>query len=280
MRRKRTSYKTSGINSRRKSTYRHRKNRPSILSLILFLIGVMGIIWFLLPFIMHRILIIGNVTGLIVCAAITIYACFRKKINSILRKLWNGLIGKLLLSVAGIGIIAIIVLVVVETSCMVTAASRQPEPNATLVVLGCKVKGEKPTLILKKRLEAAYEYLTENPDSVCVLSGGQGPDEGITEAECMYRYLTERGIDEERLYKEEKSTSTRENLAFSKAIIESNQLNPHIAIATNEFHEYRAGKIAEALGLDYSAVPGSTPGYMFATYYVRELYAILYEWIL
>lgn len=280
MKRKRTPYQSSLNISRKKSNHRHRKNNPSILSFLLFFIGLVGMIWFLLPFTIHRIINIGNATGIIVCAVLMVYACFRRHINRILGKIWNRLAGRLFLSAAGIVTIAIIILVILETGCMVTAVSKKPDSNATLVVLGCKVKGEKPSLILRKRLEAAYEYLTENPDSACVLSGGQGPDEGITEAECMYRYLVERGIDEERLYKEEKSTSTRENLTFSKEIIESNQLNPQIAIATNEFHEYRAGKIAEALSFDYSAVPGSTPGYMFATYYVRELYAILYEWIL
>lgn len=120
----------------------------------------------------------------------------------------------------------------------------------------------------------------EHPDSVCILSGGQGSDEIISEAECMYRYLTEKGIDPDRLYQEDRSASTRENLAFSREIIEAEHLNPHIAIATSEFHEYRAGKIAESLGLDHSAVPGRTPGYLFAAYYVRELYGILYEWSL
>lgn len=269
----------------KKRTCRNRRNTrkkhllPFILSLILFLLGLAGAIWFLLPVTMHRILNIGNGTGFIICAAIMLYACFRKKINTAFKHLWKKAPGKALLSITGIGAAVIITLTVIETGFMVTAASNQPDSNATLVVLGCKVKGEKPSLMLQKRLEAAYEYLTENPDSQCILSGGQGPDEGISEAECMYRYLTEKGIAPERLYKEEKSTSTRENLTFSKEIMEKNQLNSQVAIATSEFHEYRAGKIAEALDLDYSAVPGRTPGYMFATYYVRELYGILYEWI-
>lgn len=279
MKRKRTPYPSSLNISRRKSNHRRRKNRPSILSIILFFIGLVGMIWFMLPFAINRIINIGNETGIFVCAILMIYACFRKHINRILGKIWDKLIGRLFLSAAGIGMIAMVVLVILETSCMVTATSKKPEPNATLVVLGCKVRGEDPSLMLRKRLEAAYEYLAENPDSACVLSGGQGPDEAITEAECMYRYLVERGIDKERLYKEEKSTSTRENLAFSKEIIENNQLDPQIAIATNEFHEYRAGKVAKALGFDYSAVPGKTPAYLFATYYARELYGILYEWI-
>ena len=265
------------------TTYRRTSRRNplhSILALLLFLIGLAGAVWFLLPFAMHRILNIGNLTGLMVCAILMIYGCFWKRINKSLGKLWKKSFGKVLLSAVGAGAAAILILVIVETGFMVTAASRQPAENATLIVLGAKAKGEKPSLILRKRLDAAYDYLMENPESACILSGGQGSDEIITEAECMYRYLTEKGIPSERLYKEENSTSTRENLAYSMEIIQNNQLNSNIAIATNEFHEYRAGKIAEDLGLDYSAVPGHTPAYLFATYYVRELYGILYEWIL
>ena len=101
--------------------------------------------------------------------------------------------------------------------------------------------------------------------------------EGLLE---MYRYLVAKGIDPARLYKEDKSTDTRENLKFSKALIEENGLHPVIAIATSEFHEYRAGQLARELGLEYGAVPGKTAIWLFPTYYVRELYAILELWFL
>ncbi|WP_455715620.1 YdcF family protein [Anaerosporobacter sp.] len=165
------------------------------------------------------------------------------------------------------------------TSYMVTAATNNAKEKSTVIVLGCKVYGERPSLMLVERLEAAYDYLVENPNSVCILSGGQGTDEDISEAECMYRYLISQGISSERLYKEEKSTSTRENLIYSKDILDSYQLNKDIAIVTNEFHEYRAGKIAESLGLEYSAVSAKTAWWLLPTYYVRELYGILYEWV-
>lgn len=246
---------------------------------ILFSAGALCAVWFLLPFIFHRILNIGNATGLAVCAAVMVYACFMKKINLFLKNFRKKKSGRLITDAACICAATVLFLVIAETGCMIKAACSTPESGSTVVVLGCKVRGEKPTLILQKRLDAAYDYLMEHPDSVCVLSGGQGSDEIISETECMYRYLTEKGIDPKRLYQEGRSTSTRENLTFSKEVIDENHLNPHIAIATSEFHEYRAGRIAGSLGLDYSAVPGRTPGYLFATYYVRELYGILYEWI-
>lgn len=95
----------------------------------------------------------------------------------------------------------------------------------------------------------------------------------------MYRYLINKGIDASRLYKEENSTTTRENLLYSKQLIEEQGLHPVIAIATSEYHEYRAGQIAGKLGITYAAVPGKTAIWLFPTYYVRELYGILYEWV-
>ena len=126
---------------------------------------------------------------------------------------------------------------------------------------------------------AAETWLKEHPDSIAVLSGGQGPKEEISEAACMYQWLVDNGIAAERLYKEEASTTTRENLLFSKQLIEEQSLNPVVAIATSEYHEYRAGLIAKSLGIEYAAVPGKTAIWLFPTYYVRELYGILYEWV-
>ena len=145
--------------------------------------------------------------------------------------------------------------------------------------MGCKVYGERASLSLLERLEAAYDYLEENPEADCVVSGGQGPDEVISEAECMYRWLVEKGIDPSRIYKEDKSTSTEENIAFSKDIIEENGLFQKVVVITSEYHTYRAGVIAENNNLVWGAHPGKTAIWLFPTYYVRELYAILAEWI-
>ena len=74
--------------------------------------------------------------------------------------------------------------------------------------------------MLSERLCAAYEYLNRNPKAMCVLSGGQGDGEEISEAECMYRYLTGRGIDGARLLLEDQSTTTAENLQYSMELLQ------------------------------------------------------------
>ena len=73
--------------------------------------------------------------------------------------------------------------------------------------------------MLQERLDAALKYLDDHKDTICVLSGGKGSDESISEAECMYRYMTERGIDPTKLIREDKSTTTRENLLFSMELL-------------------------------------------------------------
>ena len=79
-----------------------------------------------------------------------------------------------------------------------------------VIVLGAGLRGDRPSTTLKGRLNAAYEYHLENPDALIIVSGGQGHDEDITEAEAMKKYLVALGIPDDRIVKEEKSTSTYE----------------------------------------------------------------------
>lgn len=133
--------------------------------------------------------------------------------------------------------------------------------------------------MLLRRLQAAQKYLKENPEIKCIVSGGKGDDEAMSEAECMRDWLIENGIEKERIFTEDKSTSTRENLEFSKQIIRRENLCEKITIVTNEFHQYRAGRIAKNLGFDHYSLSGNTPVVLLPTYIVREMLAIAYEWI-
>lgn len=254
--------------------------KKRILRIVLIAIGVLGLIWFLTPFAVGRIMNLGNGTGAVIMALIIAYGAFMPKINQAIKKLYAKKIGKVILTGILIIVVAVISLAGVETAFMIKAAAAKPSENATVVVLGCRAYGSRPSIMLASRLDAAYEYLTEHPDAICIVSGGQGPDESMPEAECMYLYLTEKGIAPERIYQENRSTSTRENLLFSQEIIEEEGLNPEIAIVTNEYHEYRAGMVADALEMEHSAVPARTPLWLFPTYYIRELYGIIYEWVL
>ena len=165
---------------------------------------------------------------------------------------------------------------------IVRATVEKPEPDADyIIVLGAAVYGEEPSITLRHRLEGAARYLDGNPKTKAVVSGGQGAGEDISEAECMRRYLTEHGIAPERILVEDRSTSTKENLVFSKAVIGSDGGDvKNIAIVSSGYHLYRAKKMATMLGMHATGVAGSDgyPIYMFGMY-LREAAAVVKLWI-
>ncbi len=146
-----------------------------------------------------------------------------------------------------------------------------------LIVLGAGVNGTVPSLILQERLDRAYIYLTEVPDALCVVSGGMGPGEDITEAQCMYRYLTQKGIDPQRILLEEAAENTWENLAFSLQVIEdaTGKRPGTIAIVSNEFHLLRAKLMAKQQGISSLGVPAKTTyPVLKINYFLREVAAL------
>jgi len=153
-------------------------------------------------------------------------------------------------------------------------------PADAVVVLGAGVNGTQPSLSLRTRLDAALAYLEEHPDIPVVLTGSQGYGEAITEARCMYNYLTERGIEPERLILEENATDTAQNFAFSKPLLEAAGIDPGrdmVAVVTNDFHIYRARLLAVRQGYDYAfGVPAELPWlHLKVNYYVREAFALV-----
>lgn len=122
-----------------------------------------------------------------------------------------------------------------------------------VIVLGAGVRGTTPSLTLIQRLDATLEYVNEQDNNVnIIVSGGQGKGEDISEALAMKKYLTSKGINENNIIMEDKSTTTNENLKFSKNIIEEitqktiEQID--VTIITSDFHTYRSSKIANKLG--------------------------------
>lgn len=157
-------------------------------------------------------------------------------------------------------------------------ADESDAPVSAVIVLGAGVNGETPSLTLRTRIDAAAAYLEEHPDVPVVLSGGQGPGEAITEAECMRRALVRRGVDESRLYPEERSTSTQENLRYSRAILGELGVDParRVAIVTSDFHLCRARLM---WGGDTAAVPAHLPSALYfqcltVNYFIREAFGL------
>ena len=144
-----------------------------------------------------------------------------------------------------------------------------------VIVLGAQVRKTVPSRALLQRIRTAQEIAKENPEVKLILSGGQGSGEEITEARCMWNWLTENGIDEGRLILEEKSTTTQENLVFSDQLTGCSQKS--CAIISNDFHLYRASKIAGKAGYqDVHTVSAGSEPLMKPHYFVREAVALLY----
>jgi len=154
-----------------------------------------------------------------------------------------------------------------------------------IIVLGAAVRGEEISGALQKRLDVAIEYYQKNPDVVIVVTGGQGPQEDITEALAMERYLLANGIPKEKIIKEEKATSTYENFKFSKVLLNeyfSNQgvAEYEIAYITDDYHIYRAGQLAKIAGLGEMAhCHSNTHKSIILPSGLRECMAIVKLWI-
>lgn len=160
----------------------------------------------------------------------------------------------------------------------------QPEKECQyVIVLGAGLRGTTPSMILTERLSAALDYLTAHPDAIAVVSGGQGAGEDISEAQAMFDYLTSRGIDPERVWMEDQSTNTRENLQYSLELIENRTgVRPESAgIISNEFHLYRAGLFAREQNLTSIPIPAKTQFFpLYINYFLREIVAVWYYTVL
>lgn len=142
-----------------------------------------------------------------------------------------------------------------------------------VIILGAQIRGKKITNALERRLKKGIRYLKENPKTHCIVSGGRGKGEEITEAEAMGEYLIRNGIERERILLEDKSKTTWQNLEFSQTLIKNKEM---IGIITNNFHIYRAVKIAEMQGYKkIYAIPASTNLIVFPNYMTREFFALI-----
>ncbi len=159
---------------------------------------------------------------------------------------------------------------------MTRAASEGERVEAdAVIVLGAAVHGDKVTWVLENRLNTAMEYMEEHPAAICVVSGGQGAGETVTEASAMKKYMVERGMDESRIYTEEKAKNTKENFAYSKQIIdEVVGNNARIAFVTTNFHVYRAGQVAREQGVNVVGIAADDVWYLRLNNFLRECVGI------
>lgn len=160
------------------------------------------------------------------------------------------------------------------------------EPDV-MVIFGCQVKRDGPSILLRDRLETAVAYLDENPDLPVIVSGGKGDDEHMSEAQAMYEYLVEHGVPEEQITKEDQSRDTRRNLLFTRAILEEQGMDPaeiHILAVSSGFHLTRIRMLAQRFGygeIDTLDAPSShlpTAVYMFFREPLALVKSFVFDW--
>ena len=252
----------------------------SIPRMILLALGLLGLTFFLAP-LMFRIFTVGNAFGAAVSTVLLAFALFSDPLARFFDAAGERTAGRICLSVLAGIIAAGLLYCLTMTVLMLHAAYKKPQqtPQA-MIVLGCKVNGTDPSLMLWQRIQAAYNAMQEYPEMIAVVSGGKGSNEEISEAQCMENELRRLGIPPERIVQENRSTSTSENLRFSREILDARGITGTVLIATDAYHEMRAQVLAKKEGLpDCAAVSAKTSWYLVPTYWTREWFGLAHAFV-
>ena len=223
---------------------------------------------------------LGNIVGAVVSLVGFLVFAFNVKFSTLIEAIKHNTIGRVVVNIVSVLITLCIILSLVISVAMVFKMNSHPTEPYSVIVLGCKVKGTKPSLMLKRRLDTAYQYLSENKEVIVVVSGGKGDDEQISEAECMKEYLISKGISKDRIIMEDKSTSTYENFKYSKTLLEKQGLSTDtITVITDGYHQLRASMIAKKLNFKTYSISAKTSWYLVPTYFVREWFGVTYQFL-
>lgn len=175
-------------------------------------------------------------------------------------------------------VIGLVIFVSVESLVVSRFAARGVQSADYLIVLGAQIYENGPSDVLRRRLDVAAAYLKENPDTLVIVSGGKGSNEPVTEAQGMYEYLLTAGIGADRILKEDTSGNTYENLLNSSHLLHREE--DKIIVVTNNFHVYRATKIAEKMGYaDVYGLAADSYPLMLPNNMLREFFGIIKDFL-
>ena len=179
---------------------------------------------------------------------------------------------KTVLKIISVLLVVILLASLVPAAFIIAGMNGSGEPGGkTLIVLGTTVNGTEPSPMLRQRLDAAIEYLNTYPEARCIVTGGKGDEFNLSEAQCMYNYLTAAGIDRDRITMEDRATSTVENLRNVRTMLDTNEVD----ILSSNFHLYRSGLIAGDAGFIPTLIPAKTePFSLLAPWFLREIFAL------
>lgn len=219
----------------------------------------------------------GNLVVWVLAAAVTVYAIWHEPLQRWFHTPGPGTVVGWLLVVIGIAYAALVGFVAISGYANPPAGTEK-----VVIVLGAGLRRDKPSTLLRYRLDKAYDYAVEHPDVLVVTSGGQGRDEWVPEGQAMRDYLIAKGLDPDRIVAENASTSTEENFLFSLDLLRQYGFdeNTPIVYVSNAFHCYRAGCYARRAGFTSAAsLPASTPWRSVLPCYLREALALAYYWV-
>ena len=179
---------------------------------------------------------------------------------------------KKLLKICAVFLAAALLVLAVGGIAIIRSMDGRGEPGGeVLIVLGTTVNGTEPSPMLKQRLDAAVQYLNTYPDAICIVTGGKGDEHNLSEAQCMYNYLTAAGIDAARITMEDRATTTVENLQNVRTMLDTNEVD----ILSSDFHLYRAGLIAKEAEFIPTLIPAKTePLSLLVPWFLREIVAL------
>lgn len=187
---------------------------------------------------------------------------------------------KALLALIGAGVLSFAILLGLVLSGSYDHISGDPQ---VMIILGCQVRQNGPSVLLQDRLDEALGYLEDHPDMTVVVSGGQGDDEPTTEAQAMAEYLMEHGVEEENILLEDESHNTTQNFQYSKALLAQEDIDDSdgVLVVSNGFHLTRARMLAERAGFDnvstLAAPESHLPSRLYM--YIREPLALVKSFV-
>ena len=151
-------------------------------------------------------------------------------------------------------------------------------------VLGCQVREDGPSVLLRDRLDEALAYWEDHEDTLIVVSGGQGSNEPTTEARAMADYLEERGVEEDQILLVDRSHNTAQNLRYSRALLEEagEDLSGGVIVVSNGFHLTRARMLAQRAGFDQVSTLAAPTSHLPSRLqmYIREPLALVKSFLL
>lgn len=245
--------------------------KMNLFSCVSLIVGVLCLLYFILVAVVGHGTYFFMIWGIAGSLFFTLsYAVQRGWLNRF--PLW------LKVGVSVIFLAGLLILLAVEGCILSGFRSESGKEADYVLVLGAQLKQNGPSRTLQMRLNAAYTYAEAHGKVKVIVSGGQGYDEPNTEAQGMYEYLVQKGMEPERIIREDKSENTHENIVNSSVYL--NMKQDEVRIVTSDFHVFRALQLAKAAGYDKATgIPARSDWYMLPNNMLREGFALIKDFL-